>query len=215
MVAALMIVGETYRGSRSRATHRDKVMDEMADLKSQIDALSQQVQATNGEGPALLGDGAEILAIAPPVTGASQDRQAIYSLMESVKVLWSLAEKNGWLKEDQFAEEMQSALGHADQVEAGLPGGQQDASGEPTPSAEVQDMARQRAKAIVTEVRRQTAPTPVTLPTMPSIPGAGGAQTFLSPTSLLSWLPAAHAARSYLHMATTPSVDMPFHFKFL
>lgn len=94
-VAALIIIGETYRGSRSRANERDHLRDEIGQLSEQLDMLNKKLQ---GDGVA---EGNSLTASqSPSLPGSIAANSTQYSqLVHSVQILWALADKNGWFQD--------------------------------------------------------------------------------------------------------------------
>ena len=94
-VAALIIIGETYRGSRSRANERDNLRDEISQLSEQLDALNKKLQ---GDG---VTDGNSLTASQSPSLPESTvlNSTPYPQLVHSVQILWALADKNGWLRD--------------------------------------------------------------------------------------------------------------------
>lgn len=94
-VAALIIFGETYRGSRSRANERDHLREEIGQLSEQLDALNKKLQIDG------VIDGNSLAASQSPslpesiVVNSTQYSQ----LVHSVQMLWTLAETNGWFQD--------------------------------------------------------------------------------------------------------------------
>ncbi|WFD27235.1 hypothetical protein MNAN1_002231 [Malassezia nana] len=98
LVAALIIVGETYRGSRSRAHERDKTEEEIKALRLQIETLTKNMQAEDNQDDSLLG-GAPTTSLMPSKSSDMSDEYLF--LVHSVQILWALAEKRGWFNETE------------------------------------------------------------------------------------------------------------------
>ena len=98
LVAALIILGESYRGSRSRAHERDKTEEEIKALRLQVQALTKQMQADADGDVALLGE-APPSSLSPPRSGSMSEEYLF--LVHSVQILWALAEKRGWFNESE------------------------------------------------------------------------------------------------------------------
>ena len=95
VVAALIIIGETYRGSRSRANERDNFRDEITQLSEQLDVLNKKLQ---GDG---VTDGNSLTASQSPSLPDSiaMNSTQFLQLVHTVQILWALADKNGWLRD--------------------------------------------------------------------------------------------------------------------
>jgi hypothetical protein len=95
-VAATIILGETYRSSRSRANHRDHVQEELSQLRAEVDLLNKQL---HGDG---MPDSTSLMAsqspsLPPSFLSASQTSQ----LLHAVQLLWAIAKKKGWFDEQE------------------------------------------------------------------------------------------------------------------
>ncbi|WFD03074.1 hypothetical protein MOBT1_001763 [Malassezia obtusa] len=105
VLAAALILGETYRGKRSRANVRDKFEEKIEELHHQVEELKAAIPP----GQQLSLPGRE-----PPSNAGSSESQALYSLTESVQLLWKLAERHGWVDNKAFVQEMHWALDEED-----------------------------------------------------------------------------------------------------
>ena len=222
-VAAALIVGETYRGSRSRAHARDRIDDHIEELRQEIQLLKETIP--HGNHPPTID------APAPSHASSGQE-QTLYSLNESVQLLWKLAARHGWLDNKPLVEEMRWALESSDHERAKEQESKtleqpthslapnaanttpydenkdKDASSKTSTSSSVSPSAKklgqQRAQAIVDEIRQQTSPTPIQLPRFSS----GGSANTGGMSSLFSWLPVVHDPRSYLQWTSAPAFEL-------
>lgn len=96
LVAALIIMGETYRGSRSRAHERDKTEEEIKTLRLQVEALTKQMQTETDGDISLLGEAPPTSLM--PLRCRDMSEEYLF-LVHSVQILWALAEKKGWFNE--------------------------------------------------------------------------------------------------------------------
>ena len=196
-MAALVIIGESYRGKRSRDNARDRISDDIASLREQVERLEKRLSP----GLTLPGTADESGTTTDTHNGDQQGElshgiespAATYvTLARSLQLLWSLAEKHGWLDDaKKLPNEMRWALEEEDDKSAKKEESgdvsESDSSGsaerrdgdEPTPSPEVRAWATDRVGAIINEVRRATG-------TLPSSLGAGSsAHSFLNAGCLL------------------------------
>lgn len=188
-------------------------------MEDEIDVLRQQIaQLTQGAGVPLNENSLHTDDLTPApvpaeVAKVGGDHESLYSLMESVKVLWKLAERNGWLNDKQLTQELQWTLDGPSEApadddkasdKAQAPRDEAPQRAPPTTSATAQQLGRARAQAIIDEVRQQTAPTPIQTPKMPS-PSSEHAS--FAPASLLSWLPSFDGINTFFSCATAPSFD--------
>lgn len=192
-------------------------------MEDEIDELRKQIaELTDGAGAPLHENSLHTDDLTPApvpaeVAKVGGDHEALYSLMESVKMLWKLAERNGWLDDKQLTQELQWTLdgpaegpaeGPADDNQAmaksQAPKDDAPPRAPPTPSATAQQLGRVRAQAIIDEIRQQTAPTPIQIPKMPS---PSSQHAYFAPASLLSWLPSFDGINTFFSCATAPSFD--------
>ena len=170
MVTALVIVGETYRGSRHRQNERSRLEDEIVLLKNQVEDLNQNMKQM------LIEDDQSFPGISPwqhvsqygsTSTGVSEQ---YLSLLQSVQLLWKLAEQHGWLKEPaSFSRELQWMLDEKTDVsydkgqEPKLKRSEDDVSeiddhaSTDTSSSRFKKISQERARAIVNEIRQMMA----------------------------------------------------------
>lgn len=210
-MAAALILGETYRGKRSRANVRDKFEEKIEELHHQVEELKAAIPP----GQQLSLPGRE-----PPSNAGSSESQALYSLTESVQLLWKLAERHGWVDNKAFVQEMHWALdeedkeaeqdkvnqtAHEPRPAATLPTPDKTPASAnppttPSPSPSAEELGRRRAQAIIDEIRQQTSPTPIQLPRLPT-------SSTSSMSSWFSWLPVVHDPRSYLQWTSAPAFE--------
>ncbi|WFC99556.1 hypothetical protein MYAM1_002301 [Malassezia yamatoensis] len=248
-VAASLIIGETYRGSRSRAHAQDRVEERFEELQQELRELRDVIQ--HGHTPTN--------SDVAPTTPKSVDEQALHSLRLSTQLLWKLAERHGWLSDRSLVEEMHWALqddsdpNKQAKIDSGsdvmlhhksdtildsrtshtpdTSSGRQSGASQTVPSQETdpaspksqssqapealqtppqessngspnaQELGQQRAHAIIQEIRQQTSPTPIQLPSLDSM-RSGSASIFGSLTFRLPTL--HHDPRSFLQW-TSPT----------
>ncbi|WFC96233.1 hypothetical protein MBRA1_002889 [Malassezia brasiliensis] len=225
-VAAALIVGETYRGSRSRAHARDRIDDRIEELRQEIQLLKESIPHGHHR-PTL-----DAPTSSPTSSG---QEQTLYSLNESVHLLWKLAARHGWLDNKPLIEEMRWALESDDHERSkeretqsleqrahslapnaanttpydenqGVSAPSKtsvSASNTDTASPTAKELGQRRAQAIIDEIRQQTSPTPVQLPRLSN----GGSASASSVSSLFSWLPVVHDPRSYLQWISAPAFE--------
>lgn len=209
MVAAALILGETYRGSRSRANARDKIEEQIEALQRQVDELNASLSSS---------ENSLQLSSSPP-KGLSNEQQTLYSLIESVQLMWKLAERNGWLESQSLTQEIQRALqgddsepgrethpGDSERSSAPVPSAHEKASTEShapsaSPSLSSPELGEQRARAVIEEIRLQTSPTPIQLPRLPTSDSTASLGVF-------SWLLPLSLSPSYMRWMATPGFDI-------
>jgi len=132
LVAALIILGETYRGSRSRAHERDKTEEEIKALRLQVQALTKQMRTDTDGDVSLLGETPPSSLM--PIRSGTMSEEYLF-LVHSVQILWALAEKRGWFNEtESLPAELKWLLDQKDLIEK-----EQPASANATQAAEQQE----------------------------------------------------------------------------
>lgn len=148
-MAALIILGETYRGSRSRAHERDRVEDELVSLKEQIEQLNSKIHyGQDGEETPLMSH-----TLAPSILTQKPSNMSneYLSLVHSLQVLWALAEKNGWMDDTKaLPSELKWLLEHKSSSTEDSPASSSDENTSPDSSAEV---ARVTTHEIAKQIR--------------------------------------------------------------
>ena len=164
-VAASLIIGETYRGSRKKAEQRDRTEEEVTALREKVEALAERMgikmedlesdSEQVGEGD---GSQPQQPRTAPQYTEELRAKQ----LQASVEVLLRLAIKNGWIAGDE-ALQLDTVLGSSEQSPPAPSGSSSGSSSGPGPVQDpetvaspsiIQQVAQQRARALAQEIRR-------------------------------------------------------------
>ncbi|WFD33217.1 hypothetical protein MCUN1_000030 [Malassezia cuniculi] len=101
LVAVLVIVAETYRGSRNRANVHDRLDTEIKELRQRLDEF---INAAKDQPTLSIADRART-----PFDSPHQDEYE--RLARSVSALWAIAEKNGLTPTaEELAEELRKTL---------------------------------------------------------------------------------------------------------
>lgn len=166
MVAIAVILAENYRAKRSRDKSADRIDAKFEKLEEEINALTQQVSLGSGgthqklDGRTLteaVMDASSAGGTSPPRVSGDASNEA---LVRSMQMLWTLAAQHGWLDSSKkLPDAMRWAMKDDDQAgqnasQGALPAG---AKTSPAPSSTIQQMAADRARAIVNEVYSSTA----------------------------------------------------------